>query len=69
MVKDPCGSALCWNWGSWGLSRENSSEKIVKKSFAIVKGILEDPHCIGLVALGDHQIKTALINVEKVSKL
>jgi hypothetical protein len=35
----------------------------------MVKRILEDPHCIGLVAVGDHQIKkTALINVEKVSK-
>jgi hypothetical protein len=48
------------------LSGENSSEKIVKKSFAIVNRILEDPHCVGLVTLGDHQIKTALINVEKV---
>jgi hypothetical protein len=38
------------------------------KSFAIVKGILEFPHRVGLVAFGDHQIKTALINVEKVSK-
>jgi hypothetical protein len=34
----------------------------------MVKRILEDPHCIGLGALGDHQIKTELINVEKVSK-
>jgi hypothetical protein len=34
----------------------------------MVKRILEDPHCIGLAALADHQIKTALINVEKVSK-
>jgi hypothetical protein len=37
----------------------------------MVKRILEDPHSIGLGALGvlgDHQIKTALINVEKVSK-
>jgi hypothetical protein len=34
----------------------------------MVKSVLEDPQCIGLGALGDHQIKTALINVEKVSK-
>jgi hypothetical protein len=34
----------------------------------MVKRILEDPHCIGLEARGDHQMKTALINVEKVSK-
>jgi hypothetical protein len=33
-----------------------------------VKRILQDPHCIGLGALGDHQIKTAHINVETVSK-
>jgi hypothetical protein len=52
------------------LSGENSSEKIVKKkkSFAIVKGILEDPHRVGLVALGDHQIKTAQINADEASK-
>jgi hypothetical protein len=34
----------------------------------MVKRILEDPDCIGLAALGDQQMKTALINVEKVSK-
>jgi hypothetical protein len=34
----------------------------------MVKRILEDPCCIGLGTLGDHQIITALINVEKVSK-
>jgi hypothetical protein len=39
------------------LSGENSSEKIVKKSFAILKRILEDPHCVGLEAVGDHLIK------------
>jgi hypothetical protein len=33
-----------------------------------VKRILEDPHCVEIVALGDHQTKTALMNVEKVSK-
>jgi hypothetical protein len=33
-----------------------------------VEWIFEDPHCIGLAALADHQIKTALINVETVSK-
>jgi hypothetical protein len=34
----------------------------------MIKRILEDPCCVGLVALRDHQMKTALINVEKVSK-
>jgi hypothetical protein len=34
----------------------------------MLKRILAYPHCVGLGALGDHQIKTALINVEKVSK-
>jgi hypothetical protein len=34
----------------------------------MVKKILEDPHSVGLGTLGDHQITTALINVEKVSK-
>jgi hypothetical protein len=38
------------------------------KSVAMGKRILEDPHCIGLAALGDHQIKPALINVEKLAK-
>jgi hypothetical protein len=34
----------------------------------MVKRILEDPHPVGLKTLGDHQIITALLNVEKVSK-
>jgi hypothetical protein len=34
----------------------------------MVKRILEDPHSVGLGTLGDHQIKTALTNVEIVSK-
>jgi hypothetical protein len=33
------------------------------------KIIIEDPHLVHLLGLGDHQIKTALLNVEKVSKL
>jgi hypothetical protein len=32
------------------------------------KIIIEDPHLVHLGDLGDHQIKTALITVEKVSK-
>jgi hypothetical protein len=35
----------------------------------MVKRILQDLHCVGLGALGDHQIKTALIDVEKVPKM
>jgi hypothetical protein len=35
----------------------------------MVKRIFEGLHCVGLAALWDHQMKTALINVEKVSKL
>jgi hypothetical protein len=34
----------------------------------MVKRILENPFSVGLGTLGDHQIITALINVEKVSK-
>jgi hypothetical protein len=32
------------------------------------KIIIEDPHLVHLWGLGDHQIKTALLNIEKVSK-
>jgi hypothetical protein len=32
------------------------------------KIIIEDPHLVDLAGLGDHQMKTALMNVEKVSK-
>jgi hypothetical protein len=34
----------------------------------MVKRIPEDPQSVGLGTLGDHQIITALMNVEKVSK-
>jgi hypothetical protein len=34
----------------------------------MVKRILEDPHSVGLGTFEDHQITTAIINVEKVSK-
>jgi hypothetical protein len=32
------------------------------------KIIIEDPHLVHLWGFGDHQIKIALLNVEKVSK-
>jgi hypothetical protein len=48
--------------GPWGSSDENCAQKCWR-SVAIVKRILEGLHCIGLGALWDHQMKTALIGL------
>ncbi len=64
--RDPWGSTVCWTWGSWGSSAENS-EKIVKK-YKNGEKYPRGSSLWWLGTLGDHQIITTLINFEKVSK-